>query len=128
MRSASHEHELAHAIGEVRRMALGDVADFARNLCARQQAKRLSADVDGSPMRLEEAEHGAEKRGLAAAVRPEHAQGFAAGEREAHVAADRAAGKTESEVVDFEHHQLRRASAKSHKKNGVPMSAVSTPG
>src|SRR5688500_19109688 len=79
-------------------------------------------------MLLQQPEQRAEERGLAAAVRPEHAHHFAGAEREADAAPDGAAGKAEREVADLEHHQALRERAKSQRKNGVPISAVSTPG
>src|ERR687896_1314425 len=79
-------------------------------------------------MALEQAEDGAKQSRLSAAVGPEHAHDFSGTEGEAHVAADSAAGKPEGERIDGEHHHGLRASAKSQRKNGVPISAVSTPG
>src|SRR5205085_173681 len=79
-------------------------------------------------LRRKEPEQRAEKRRLAAAVRPEHAHHLAVAEGEAHVAPDVAAGKAESERAGLEAHQDRLATANSQRKSGVPISAVSTPG
>src|SRR3970040_530236 len=79
-------------------------------------------------MLLQQSQQRPEERGLAAAVRAQDAQHLAVGEREADVAADGAAGKAERKVPALKHHQRLRAMAKSQRKNGVPISAVSTPG
>src|ERR1044071_137855 len=118
-------------------MALRHVADAARDFAAREGAERDAVEDHASAVRLEQAEDRAEKRRLAAAVRPGRAHRFACGEREADVAADGAPGEAKCERLDLEHyqvlvfsghHQLLLARAKSQRKNGVPMSAVSTPG
>ncbi|MNC88603.1 hypothetical protein D3C83_44350 [compost metagenome] len=102
MRGAAHEHELAHREGEIARVALRDVASAAGDLGARKVLQLFSLERYRPALGVQQAEHGAEQRGLAAAVRPQHAEHLARREREARVAADGASGKAEGEVADLQ--------------------------
>src|SRR4051794_15978501 len=128
VRGAAHQDEVEHCEGEVAGVALRHVAYATRDLAARQRSERHAVERDAAAVRLQKAEDGAEERGLAAAIRAEHAHRFPGGEREADVPAHRVARKPERKMLNLQRHQLRRARANSHRKNGVPMSAVSTPG
>src|SRR5581483_7046521 len=125
---APHENEFQRGVGERSRLPLRHVADAPGDLGSRQVRDALARQLDGALLQGKQAEQRAEERRLAAAVRPEDAKRLARGEGEVHAAADGASGKAEGKGADFEHHHARRASAKSQRKNGVPMSAVSTPG
>src|SRR3954462_1903107 len=128
MRRATHQNEVAHCVREVAAMPLGHVTDQLRDLGPGKGVDGLSLQEDLSIVRVEKAEQRAEQRRLAAAVRAEHAHHLAGREREAHVAADGSAPKPEGERLRLEDHHLLRESANSQRKNGVPISAVSTPG
>src|SRR5690606_20206649 len=115
-------------VGELAGVALRHVADAPRDRLPGVGAEGPALQPDLAFLRLEEAEQGAKERRLAAAVRAEHAHHLAVGEAEGHFAPHGAPGKAEPEALDGEHHHVRLATAKSQRKNGVPISAVSTPG
>src|SRR5688572_7997932 len=128
MRGPPHQHELTHGIGEVRGVALRYVTDAVSDFVGGERLQIFLFERNDSAVGGKQAEQGAEKRRLAAAVRTEDAHYFACRHSEAHVATDDAAGEPEGKVFYSEHYQLLRARAKSQRKKGVPISAVRTPG
>ena len=130
VRGAAHQHELEHREGEVAGVALRHVADAARDLArgtsarARSPSTRLLRHARG-----EKAEHACgtawscrRRSGRArTSLRRRRARSSRRGPRCGR-------GKPKARSFDAPAYQLLRARANSHRKNGVPMSAVSTPG
>src|SRR5829696_4490199 len=128
---AERDH-LLHPHGKRERRLLGDDGEPAGDLDALQRRDRRPTEQDPARRRLQRARQRAQQGGLAGPVGPDQRDPLPARDREGHVAQDRAGSDLDGDAVRVEDRRAHssypvRARRRRARKNGAPMTAVTTP-
>src|SRR5262245_45848071 len=128
VRRAAHQNHCFHSECKGADMDLRHISDDTGPFPGRIVTQRPVAKPHLAGLRPEQAKQSLEKRGLAAAIRPQQRQHFTGRKRNVEPATDRVIRITDRKIAALDvHDQVLCMLASSQMKNGVPTTAVRMP-